>query len=576
MAEYAPVRDTHYLLPLTLDVPSGPYSLNEALAAISSGDTETVLENDDDPSWATALSSPECEYWIAGARDELKSLEDLNVFVLVPRSELPRNQRPLKGKLVCKRKRDNLGNISRYKVRYVAKGFAQRYLVDYTKTTAPTARLESFRSLLHIAAVLDWDIQHVDIKTAFLHGVLPDSEQVYMEQPPGFEEPGKEDWVMRLMKSLYGMKQASRIWNKTFHKTITSIGFERLVCEWCVYRRQSPSGTIMFAVHVDDIIAISSSPEENSRFKNQLREHWDISDLGEVKHALGISVIRDRPSHTITLSQTPLIDRIIDQFGQRDAHPVDVPMATGLQILRPDKSIPVSPLLASWSQRTPYRSLIGTLNYLAVATRPDISFAVGRLASVLDCYRPEHWDAAIKVVRYLKGTRLLSLELGGSNAIRSLGFADSDWANCPETSRSIGGYCFSLGSGMVSWASRKQPHTADSTCYAEYIALHEASHEVIFFRQFLDGLMLGTMDPTPLYCDSDSARQLTEDQRWHSKVRHFRVKYHSTRELVDFGELLVIGVRSTDNTSDIFTKPLGRSAFEHLRHFLGLRFPRVT
>src|SRR6266849_255976 len=118
------------------------------------------------------------------------------------------------------------------------------------------------------------------------------------------------------MKSLYGMKQASRIWNKTFHKTITSIRFECLVCEWCVYRRQSATGTIIFTVHVDNIISISSSPKENTHFKDQLCKHWDISNLGEVKHALDISVVCHRPSHTIHISQTSLIDCIIYQFGQ--------------------------------------------------------------------------------------------------------------------------------------------------------------------------------------------------------------------------------------------------------------------
>jgi hypothetical protein len=327
-----------------------------------------MLDGDDDPLWASAMSSPDREYWIAGARDELKSLEDLNVFVLVPRSDVPWGQRPLKGKLVCKRKRDDAGSITRYKVHYVAKGFAQRYLIDYDKTTAPTARLESFRTLLHIAAVLDWDVQHVDIKTAFLHGVLPDSETVYMEQPPGFETPGKEDWVMRLMKGLYGMKQASRIWNQTFHKVMVQMNFTRLTSEWCVYRRQTATGITIFAVHVDDIIAISSSPEENARFKDKLRLHWEISDLGTVKFALGIGITRDRPKRTVSLSQTVLIDRIVDQFGQTDAHPIDTPMVAGLQITCPDKSMPIPANVATWVQRTPYRSLVGTLNYLAVAT----------------------------------------------------------------------------------------------------------------------------------------------------------------------------------------------------------------
>jgi Reverse transcriptase (RNA-dependent DNA polymerase) len=446
-------------------------------------------------------------------------------------------------------------------------------LVDYDKTTAPTAHLESFRSLLHIAAVLDWDVQHVDIKTAFLHGVLPESETVFMEQPPGFEAPGQEDWVMKLMKSLYGMKQASRIWNKTFHKTVSSLGFRRLACEWCVYRRRTKTGITIFAVHVDDIISISSSPDENARFKTELRQHWEISDLGDIKFALGIAIHRNRDTRTVSLSQTALIDRVIEQFGQLDAHPVDTPIPTGVQILRPNKNLPISGLLASWMERTPYRSLVGTLNYLAVATRPDIAYAVGRLASVLDCYRPEHWDAAIRVVRYLKGTRLFCLRLGGSNSVQPIGFSDSDYANCPVTSRSIGGYCFSLGSGMVSWQSHKQPHTADSTCYAEYIALHDASHEVMFLRQLMEGLEMLFVDPTHLYCDSESARKLTEDQRWHSRTKHIRVKYHSIRDLIDFDELRVLGVRTHDNTADIFTKPLARPAFERFRHYLGLHPP---
>jgi hypothetical protein len=129
---------------------------------------------------------------------------------------------------------------------------------------------------------------------------------------------------------------------------------------------------------------------------------------------------------------------------------------------------------------------------------------------------------------------------------------------------------------MVSWASHKQPHTADSSCYTEYISLHNASHEVIFLRQLLDGLALLPSDPTPLYCDNDAARQLTEDQHWHSKVRHFRVKYHSTRDLVDSNELTILRVRSSDNTTDILTKSLCRQDFLRLCQYLGIRSPHTT
>ena len=386
LTEYAHVHETHCLLSVPLTCFTAQLSVDDALAALSSGDAEPLLDEDDDPAWATALASPDREYWIAGACDEIKSLEDLKVFVLIPRSAVPQNQRPLKEKLVCKRKHDDSGNVARHKVRYVAKGFAQRYLIDYEKTTAPTARLESFHSLLHITAVLDWDVQHIDVKTAFLHCVLPDNETVFIEQPPGFEVPGKEDWVMHLLKGLYRMKQAGRIWNQTFHKAVTALGFIQLSCEWCVYNRKTATSMTTFAVHVDDIISISSSTEENDLFKMQLHEYWEISDLSLIKFALGIAVALDRKQQSITLSQTSLIDQIVDQFGQHNAHHVDTPMVAGMQIVRPDKSVPISSGLASWIQRTPYRSLVSTLNYLAIATCPDVAFAVGRLATVLNCY----------------------------------------------------------------------------------------------------------------------------------------------------------------------------------------------
>ena len=322
---------------------------------------------------------------------------------------------------------------------------------------------------------------------------------MYMEQPPGFEVPGKEDWVMKLMKSIYGMKQASRVWNRTFDKAVKGWGFKHLDSEWCVYWRQNSSGTVIFAVHVDDIISIAPTPSMNEAFKSQLKDRWDISDLGPAKFALGIAISRNPSSGTISISQTALIDRVVDQFNQRDAHPVDVPMVAGLQLRRPDKADPIPPEVAAWMECTPYRSLVGSLMYIAIGTQPDIAYAVGHLASFLDCYRPEHWQAAICVLRYLKGTRSLALRLGGQNSLCLVGYSDSDYANCPDTSRSIGGYCFSLGSGMISWSSRKQHTVADSSCYAEYIALHEASHEAVFLRELLEEIDFSPTGPTPMY-----------------------------------------------------------------------------
>ena len=356
LAEFSPFRRTHFLIAADLDedFPVSLFSMDEVLSGLAEGNIIPILDSGDEPSWEQALASPEREYWIAGGRDELKSLEDLKVFVLVPRSNIPRGQRPLKGKLVCKRKRDDMGNVVRYKVRYVAKGYAQRYGIDYDKTAAPTVRLESFRVLLHIATSLGWDIQHFDVKTAFLHGILPENETMYMEQPPGFEAPGKEDWVMKLMKSIYGMKQASRVWNQTFDKAVKDWGFKRLPSEWCIYWRQTATGIIIFAVHVDDIISIASNPSENNSFKSLLKDKWDITDLGPAKFALGIAISRNLDARTISISQTALIDRVVEQFNQHNAHPVDIPMVPGLQLRRPDKKDPTPPKITEWTKRTPY------------------------------------------------------------------------------------------------------------------------------------------------------------------------------------------------------------------------------
>ena len=200
---------------------------------------------------------------------------------------------------------------------------------------------------------------------------------MYMEQPPGFEVPGKKNWVMKLMKSIYSMKQVSRVWNRTFDQAVKGWGFERLLSEWCIYRQESPTGTIIFAVHVNNIISAASSSDENKRFKSLLKEKWEISDLGPIKFALGIAVSHDLGTGTVSISQTALIDCIVDQFNQRDTHTSDTPMVPGVQLRRPDKTAPTSPEITNWTERTPYRSLVGSLMYVAIGSRPDIAYVVG-------------------------------------------------------------------------------------------------------------------------------------------------------------------------------------------------------
>ena len=192
--------------------------------------------------------------------------------------------------------------------------------------------MESWRIILHITTSLDWDIQQVDIETAFLYGLLPNDETQYMEQPVGFEEAGKEDWVWKLEQSLYGMKQSGRIWNQTLNDSMISWGFQRLIPDYCIYYQNQDGCIVITVVHVDDFLLVSSQKEENDAFKHQMRTKWELSDLGEACLCVGIAIKWDCSTCSIYLSQTALIDKLVAQFGQKDANPATIPMEPGLKL----------------------------------------------------------------------------------------------------------------------------------------------------------------------------------------------------------------------------------------------------
>ena len=546
--------------------------IDQTLSAISEMtkiDPSTLEFEDEPKTWDEAKQSVDAKRWEEGYRDELKSLKEMGVYKLVPRRDIPQGTKIRKGRPVFRIKRDETGKAIRWKVRLVFKGFEQIYGKDYTKTTSPTARMESWRILLHLAATLDWDAQQIDIKTAFLYGLLPDDEIQYMEQPHGFEEPGKEEYIWRIERGLYGMKQSGRIWNQTMNEQMLAWGFTRLSCESCIYYRNSDTGTIVSAVHVDDFLSIASCKEENERFKDQMRSVWTISDLGAVRFVVGIAVAWDRPNRTVMLSQTALIDKIVAQFGQKGASPASVPMDPGLKLRRADyKRLSREEL--DQITKLPYRSLVGCLLYLSIGTRPDISYSVQQLSQFLDCYTYAHWNTALRVVRYLSGTRNHKLHLGGNNPISLLGFTDSDWANCLDTRRSVGGHAYTLGSGAISWQARKQKTVAASSCEAEYVAAFEACKEAIWLRTLLDAIGHRPETPTTILCDNNAAINLSEDPLLHDRVKHIDIKHHFLRERVQSNEITLSYINTYDNIADIFTKALDTRKFTRFREFLGI------
>lgn len=548
--------------------------IEHLLAAVEALSDPITLEADDEPrTWKEAQESADARQWEEAYREELRSLKEMGVYQLVPREDVPSGHKVQKGRPVFKIKRDENGKAVRFKVRLVFKGYEQVYGKDYTKTTSPTARMESWRVLLHIAATKGWDATQIDVKTAFLYGLLPDDEVQYMQQPNGFEEAGKETWVWCLVRGLYGMKQASRIWNHTVNDNMLLWEFTRLACESCVYYRSSDSGTVIAALHVDNFLSIASSKAENDRFKEQLRTVWTISNLGLPRFVVGIAVERDRDKNIVRLSQTALIDKIISQFGQADAAPVSLPMDLGLKLRRVDRlSLPQNEQLTL--QKTLYRPLIGCLLYLAISTCPDIAYAVQQLSQFVDTYSTIHWNVALRLVQYLKGTRDLKLVLGrAEQGINLVGFTDSNWANCLDTRRSVGGYAWSLGSGAISWAAHKQKTITASSCKAEYMAAFESAQECIWLRSLLKGIghAEAASHATPILCDNNAAINLSEDPTLHSCVKHVDIKYHFLRERVQSDEICIRYINTKYNVADLFTKALPGPLFICLCTLLGLK-----
>ena len=347
-------------------------------------------------------------------------------------------------------------------------------------------------------------------------------------------------------------------------------GFKRLSSESCIYYCSRPQGCVIAAVHVDDFLSIANRSSENTHFKAQMRTIWTISDLGEPKFCVGIGIQRDISTRMVYLSQVAQIDRITAQFGQSDAHPISTPMDSGLKLRRPDRKS-ISSVDRDRLNGLPYRSLVGSLIYLSVGTRPDITYAVQQLSQFLDNFSFAQWNAAIRVVRYLKGTRDLRLGLGGDQSISLRGFTDSDWANCLDTRRSVGGYLFTLGSAVISWSSRKQKTVATSSCEAEYTAAFESSKEAIWLRTLLSKIDMAPAGPTTIMCDNNAAIVLSNDPSLHSRSKHFDIRHHFLRERVDRGKISLSYVNTHDNVADLFTKALDKTRFTRLRSLTGLQ-----
>ncbi len=505
-----------------------------------------------------ALGSPQAEEWRLAMAEEMASLMKNGTWKLV---DCPPGVTPVPVKWVFKVKRDASGNIERFKARLVAKGFKQREGIDFNEVYAPVSKHSTLRALLSLVAVEDLELQQLDVKTAFLNGVL--EEEIYMVQPPGFEEGGK-NVVCKLLKALYGLKQAPRAWHTKLRTELELLGFKASEADAGLFVRygKQRSDNVYLLVYVDDCLMVSSKANKSSLLdlKRQLGTIFDIHDIGDAKFFLGMEIERDREKKMLRLSQRRFTEELLNKYNMTETKGKSVPMSTALKLQRDGETLN--------TEDYKYSEVIGSLLYLSVCTRPDITYAVGALARYTHEPTEQHWQATMALLKYISGTRELGI-MYGSKAEDLVGYCDADYAGDVDTRRSTTGYVFCMHGGAVSWSARLQPTVAQSTCEAEYIAAASAVKEALWLRKLAKDLSL-ECKALKIYGDNQGAIKLLKHPIASARSKHIDIMHHFVRERVARGEVHFEYCSTERMVADIFTKALPVAKVEFCRQELGL------
>jgi len=508
-----------------------------------------------------AMRSPQAAQWKAACDDEMASLISNQTWEVTP---APPGRSVIGSRWVFALKRGPDGEIVRYKARLVAKGFSQVPGRDYDEVYAPVATHASIRAVMAMVAMEDLELRQLDIKTAFLNGVL--EQRVYMQQPEGYHTGASGD-VCYLYKCVYGLKQAPRVWYQLLKNTLAQYGFTPSRADPCIFIRYRSDGTwqCILLIYVDDVLTAARTLEEARELEAQLADRFELRALGPAAHFVGMKVMRDRTRRTLTLSLAAMTRRLIEEYGLSDCKPKAIPMDPGapLHKLAPGDE----PLSPDYS----YPALVGSLLYLSLTTRPDIAFAVGVLTRFTSAPSKAHWLAAKAVVRYLSGTSDLGLTFAPSGSAQLTGYCDADYAGELDGRRSCTGYAFLLHGGPISWKSQLQKTVAQSTAESEYMAAASAVKEAVWLRTLLEDLDIPVDGPVQMYTDNQACLSFLKDHMTSPRAKHIDIRYHAARQKVEEGVVHFEYLQTSEMLADIFTKALPAPKFKYFCGLLGLK-----
>lgn len=510
-------------------------------------------------SYAEAMRSEHSQAWKAACDAEMQMMDTMKVWKSVKK---PEGLVPIDLKWVFTYKKvDNDGNPVKFKARLVAKGFKQQEGIDYTETFAPTATFAGLRIMLTIAAHQNWPTHSFDITSAYLHSAI--DSLVYFSIPTGYMcEAKKKNQVLEAMKALYGTKQGARCWWKHIDAILVSLGFKSSQYDQSLYFYRRDGDTCIIWLHSDDGGVTANSETVLDEIHVALRKQLLIKWERGLDQIVGVTVKRHEDGG-FTLSQPGLTKKTLQSFLP-DERQVKTPMNC--------QKVPTSPDADEEKvDGDRYLSAIGSLNYLSVATRPDITYSVNYLARFSSDPRRQHWNAIEHMMRYLNTTGVRELTI---KPIRSKvntpihTYVDANWGG--EGARSSHGYITFFLDCPVSWTSKRQACVASSTCHAEYMAMGNACRDAMWLRNLIEDLT-GEGNVVDMHCNNTSAIHVASDNSSNKRTRHTDREFYYINEQIYRGRVFLHWIDTKSQRADILTKPLGPTLHER-----GMRSLRMT
>lgn len=498
-----------------------------------------TAEGPDMPTVPQALRGPETREWQAAMAKEIAGLEKYCTWEEVL---APPGARFVDTKWVLKKKRDETGRLTKYKARLNARGFTQVEGLDYDETFAAVVRTDTIRLLLAHSVQNNLYTAQFDIEAAYLNAEL--EEELYLKPPPGVTVTAGK--VLRLLKSIYGLKQAARAWADLLMAILARRGLLRSISDPALYINQQ-SGEFV-AVHVDDLLYVSKGKTD---FAEWLGEHLTVNALGRPKYLLSIELDWGESGTELALHQSAYIQRILKKFLPSGARPMACPMSPSERPVKRADSDPPADL-------TTYQAAIGSLLYAAVISRPDILYAVCQLSQFLSNPSEDHLRMAVNVFRYLAGTsgRKLTYKADQSDGHPLRVYSDASYANNLPDRRSFSGVIAYYRGCAVAWSSTKQQSVTLSTTEAEYVALTTAVQSLVWFERLRKDLGIPASGKPTLLGDNVSSHFLVRNASLHRRSKHIDVRFHFIREQHERGAFTLEFVSGKDNPADLFTKAL--------------------